>query len=200
MDLIESYNRSLFLAINGGDSVSRWIVDLAVAVGDGFIYLIPPLLLWKWLWGDSRQRNFAIKAFAVAMLGVGLNQLIAVLWQHPRPFMLGLGHTWIVHAADSSFPSDHVTVLTSIGLSMFFGGATAVACLMLILALAVAWARVFLGVHFPLDMIGAVVVAGMSLGVVTPIWKHFGSKATDLAEQIYRRLLAWPISAGWVKD
>lgn len=31
------------------------------------------------------------------------------------------------------------------------------------MALEVAWARVFLGVHFPLDMVDAVVVAGISL-------------------------------------
>ncbi|MDR3371315.1 phosphatase PAP2 family protein [Rhodoferax sp.] len=200
MNLIESYNRSLFLMINGDNSAPRWLVDLATLVGDGVIYLIPLLLIGLWLWGNTRQRKLAVKAFAVAMLGVGLNQLIGVMWQHPRPFMLGLGHTWIVHAADSSFPSDHVTVLTAIGLSLLLDGATAVACLTLTMALAVAWARVFLGVHFPLDMLGAVVVAGVSLGSVAPIWQRFGSQATGLAEQLYRRLLAWPISAGWVKS
>lgn len=46
---------------------------------------------------------------------------------------------------------------------MFSSGATAAACRVLIMALEVAWARVFLGVHFPLDMVDAVVVAGISL-------------------------------------
>jgi undecaprenyl-diphosphatase len=40
-----------------------------------------------------------------------INQVIILLWQHPRPFVIGLGHTYLAHAADSSFPSDHLTLL-----------------------------------------------------------------------------------------
>jgi membrane-associated phospholipid phosphatase len=59
----------------------------------------------------------------VAMLGVGMNQVIGLAWQHPRPFMIGIGHTWIPHAADSSFPSDHMTVLAGVGLPLLLEGA-----------------------------------------------------------------------------
>lgn len=202
MDILESFNHSLFLAINGGDGASGWLVNLAIAIGDSMIYLVPIILLWLWLWlwGDRARRGLAIKGFAVAMLGVGVNQLIALAWQHPRPFMIGLGHAWIAHAADSSFPSDHVTVLAGVGLSMLFGGAMGLASLMLVFALAVAWARVFLGVHFPPDMIGAVIVAGMSFAVLTPIWHRLGDDFTIFSEQIYRKILAWPISAGWIRS
>lgn len=200
MDILESFNRSFFLFVNGGDGTSGWLVNLAIAIGDSLIYLVPFILLWMWLWGDLARRNLAIKSFAVAMLGVGVNQLIALVWQHPRPFMIGLGHAWIAHAADSSFPSDHVTVLASFGLSMLFGGAVGWASLILVFALLVAWARVFLGVHFPLDMIGAVVVSSLSLAFATPIWGRLGVLVTSYSEQIYRKILAWPISVGWIRS
>jgi undecaprenyl-diphosphatase len=92
----------------------------------------------------------------VALLGVAANQAIGALWPHPRPFMIGLGHAWMPHAADSSFPSDHMTVFAGVGLTLLFDGAVGWAILALLVGASVAWARVFLGVHFPPDMAGAV--------------------------------------------
>ncbi|MEO7939130.1 MAG: undecaprenyl-diphosphatase, partial [Burkholderiaceae bacterium] len=161
MDSLESFNRSLFLVINGHEGTPTWLVSTAVVVGDFLIYLVPVILTWMWLTGGVLQRNLALKTFAVVMLAVGVNQLIALVWQHPRPFMLGLGHAWIEHLPDSSFPSDHVTVLSGMGLTLLFGGAIGLAGFLLACTIVVAWARVFLGVHFPLDMLGAVCVSGV---------------------------------------
>jgi len=200
LESIESINRSLFLIVNGGAETPSWLVTLALSVGDGLIYAVPAILLCMWLWGDHARRSLALKAFAVAMLAVGANQVIGMLWQHPRPFAMGLGRAWIEHAADSSFPSDHVTVLASLGLTFTFGGASVMAALVLISALAVAWARVFLGVHFPMDMVGALVVAGFVLLIVTPLWQRAGTFLTDRVALIYRKALAWPIAAGWIRS
>lgn len=198
MDSVESFNQSFFLVLNGREGTPAWFVNTAIAVGDFLIYLVPVTLAWMWLSGGVSQRNLALKVFAVVMLAVGVNQLIALVWQHPRPFMLGLGHAWIEHQADSSFPSDHVTVLSGVGLTLLFSGATALAGLMLAFTVAVAWARVFLGVHFPLDMVGAVIVSGMTLFLVSPLWNRFGPLLTDVSEKLYRKVFAWPISNGWM--
>lgn len=99
MNEIEALNHSLFLRINGGIGTPIWLVDTAIVIGDYLVYLIPALLLAFWLWGNEARRNLAIKAFLVAMLGVGMNQIIPLFWQHPRPFMVGLGHAWIPIAA-----------------------------------------------------------------------------------------------------
>jgi undecaprenyl-diphosphatase len=127
----------------------------------------------------------AAKALVVAMIGVGLNQLIGVFWEHPRPFMVGLGHTWISHAPDSSFPSDHMTVLASVGLSMIFDGALWLGLLTMSCAIGVAWARVFLGVHFPLDMVGSMIVAALSCITVVPLWRRLGEASMNIAETLY---------------
>ena len=170
MNEIEAFNRTLFLQINGGDGTPAWLIQVAIGIADELIYLIPLLLLGMWLWGDSTRRSQAIKACLVTLLALGTNQVIGLVWTHPRPFMLGLGHAWMYHAAESSFPSDHMTVFAGIGLTLLFGGAFWLAAAILTMGLAVAWARVFLGVHFPLDMAGAVGVATVAYGVVTPLW------------------------------
>lgn len=185
--------------INGGDDTPAWLIQLAIGIADDLIYLIPLLLLGMWLWGDQRQRGWVLKACLVAIVGVGMNQVIGVLWQHPRPFMIGLGHAWIPHAADSSFPSDHMTVFAGVGLTLLFDGVTGWGVITLLLGLCVAWARVFLGVHFPLDMAGAVGVAGIAYAPVTPPWHRAGRAITDLVENLYRKILTHPISAGWIR-
>jgi undecaprenyl-diphosphatase len=157
------------------------------------------LLLGMWLWGDSARRNQAIKACLVTLLALGANQVIGLVWQHPRPFMIGLGHAWTPHAADSSFPSDHMTVFAGIGLTLLFGDTFRLAVAVLTTGFAVAWARVFPGVHFPLDMAGAVAVAGVAYVVILSPWRMTGDTITNLAEQLYRTVLARPIASGWVR-
>lgn len=200
MEKIEALNNQLFLAINGAVGSPAWLVDAATAIGDGLIFLIPALLLWLWFAGRAQRRGLSLRAFAVAMLGVGINQAIGLVWQHPRPFMAGIGHAWISHAPDSSFPSDHATVFFGVAFTLLFCGALRLALATLACALAVAWARVFLGVHFPLDMAAAAVVALAAWALIAPAWRKGGGAATRLAEGIYRRVFAWPISAGWISS
>ena len=101
------------------------------------------------------------------MLALGCNQLIGLVYQHPRPFMVGLGHTYLQHATDSSFPSDHVTVLLTVGLALVLGGTSRWAGAILIsAALPVAWARSYLGVHYPFDMVGALGTATTSVALI----------------------------------
>ena len=199
MNQFETFNRALFLQINGGDGTPAWLIQVAIGMADDLIYLIPLLLLGMWLWGDSTRRNQAIKACLVTLLALGANQVIGLVWTHPRPFMLGLGHDWMYHAADSSFPSDHLTVFAGIGLSLLFGGAFRLAFAVLAIGFVVAWARVFVGVHFPLDIVGSVMVAGVSYVVISPLWRMAGDTMTNLAEQLYRTILARPIASGWVR-
>ncbi|WP_376767461.1 hypothetical protein [Paludibacterium denitrificans] len=93
-----------------------------------------------------------------------------------------------------------MTVFSSIGLTLLFDGAPLVAVVTLLTGLCVAWARVFLGVHFPLDMAGAVGVAAVTYAVVSPIWRMLSASITDLAESMYRRILARPIGMGWIRS
>lgn len=200
MSDLEAFNRVLFLHVNGGDGTPAWLVQAAIGMANYPIYLIPLLLLGLWLWGDHARRSLAIKACMVAMLGVAANQAIGAVWPHPRPFMTGLGHAWMPHAADSSFPSDHMTVFAGVGLTLLFDGAAGWGVITLLVGLCVAWARVFLGVHFPLDMAGAVGVATVAYGVVTPLWCMAGELIAGLTERLYRSLLARPIAAGWIRS
>lgn len=199
MDTLEAFNQALFLDINATMETPAWLVHMAVLIADFLIYLIPLLLVGMWLSGSEKQRNLAIQACLVAMLALGLNQLIGLIWQHPRPFMIGLGHTFLPHAPDSSFPSDHVTIFSSIGLTLLSGRSCRLGLPTLLAGLAVAWARVFVGVHFPLDMIGALAIACVAYVIMAPLWHLGGPGVTRSAVASYRKLFARPIGLGWIR-
>ena len=188
----------VFLALNADPGAAHWLLAVAAAIANELIYLIPIVLTAMWLWGDHRQRALALKACVVAALGLGAGQLIGFTWPHPRPFMIGLGHTWMPHAADASFPSDHLTVFSAVGICMALDGESALGIALLAMGLAVAWARIYLGVHFPLDMLGAAGVAAIVYMLITPAWRRLGASATRLVEKGYARVMAWPIARGWV--
>jgi len=198
MNSLEAFNDTLFLAINATPSTPRWLIDIAIAIANDVIYVVPLVLALLWLSGDRIRREAAVRAFCVAMLAQGINQLIGLMWTHPRPFMIGLGHTFLAHAPDSSFPSDHVTMFASIALTLLVVGVRSYGWLMVLAGVAVAWARVFVGVHFPLDMAGGVGVSLLAYAIVAPFWALAGNALMRVLVTVYRKLLAWPIGRGWI--
>ncbi|SAK71612.1 undecaprenyl-diphosphatase [Caballeronia catudaia] len=197
MNELETLNRALFLMINADPMSPRWQIDVTLAVADDLIYLIPATLCLMWLFGVGRQRAAAVRACCVTFLALGLNQLIGLVWMHPRPFMIGLGHTFLEHAADSSFPSDHITVFASVALTFLLAGLVRTGLSLMLAGAAVAWARVAIGVHFPLDMAGAVCVACVAYVLVAPLWARAGDALMRRLVRLYRRALSWPIRRGW---
>jgi undecaprenyl-diphosphatase len=192
----ESLNRTLFLQLNGTPGAPPWQVMLAIDVADYLILAIPLLLLVMWLRGGRQWRETALKALCVTVLALGIGQLVGMLLPHPRPFMIGLGHAWLAHAPDPSFPSDHATVFASVALGLLLDGAVALAAATFIAGIAVAWARIFLGVHFPFDMLGALLVSALSAALLAPLWRRAGAGLADQAERLYRFLFARLIAAG----
>lgn len=123
-------------------------------LASGPVLLAPILLTGLWVWGDQKRRS-ALLAVAVGLFaGQGLNMLLGQIWYEPRPFMTGVGHTWIAHVADNGFPSDHATLAWSLGLGLILTGGSRrwgiAACLLGVVA---GWARVYLGVHYPWDVL-----------------------------------------------
>ena len=196
MHAIQNLNHSLFLLVNAGAATPRWWIDLAVFIANDLVYGVPVLLLGLWLAGGSSRRGAALLAFAIAMVALGANQLIGLAWYQPRPFVIGLGHTWTPHVPDASFPSDHLTLFTSIGLGLLFGGLKRVGLATLGLGLLVGWARVYVGLHFPLDMAGSLLVAVACSAFMVPLWQRVGAAVTTWAEASYRWLFARPITRG----
>ncbi|KAB0671533.1 undecaprenyl-diphosphatase [Oryzomonas sagensis] len=196
---MEKFNEALFLTINAPAHPQALLLASARGLAEWTIWLIPLILALGWLRGDGRQRRLMLEAAASGGAGLLINQGIGLFWQHPRPFMIGLGHTFLAHAPDSSFPSDHATLIWAVAFSLLLHERTRAAGLALaLLGLPVAWARIYLGVHFPLDMAGAALVSLTAARLALYQRRH-------LIGRLYRpilacyRLAATPlIRRGWI--
>ena len=197
---MEHLNHTLFLALAAPAHPDLLMLALAKFFGEYAIFVVPLLAATGWLLGNERSRKVWLEASVSMLAGLLINQFIALLWPHPRPFMLGLGHNLISHAANSSFPSDHLTGLWAFAFSLLMHRSqrmTAIA--MILLGLPMAWARIYLGVHFPLDMLGAALVAGFSAWLAFRGKRFYLQPLYRLASAIHGALFGTLIKRGWVE-
>ena len=198
---MEAFNQSLFLLLNAPQRPDAALLAMATLFADYLILLAPLVLLAGWLRGGESRRKRMLEAAIAGCAGLLLNQAIGLAWQHPRPFMIGLGHTLIPHAADSSFPSDHLTLMWAVAFSlMMHRDSRSVGTVLALLGLPMAWARIYLGVHFPLDMAGACIVAGAVAWLCFSEGGWFIDPVFRWISAIYRRLFALPIRRGWLRN
>ncbi len=198
---MESLNRILFLWLNAPEYPNPLLLELGRLFGEYAIGFVPALIGIGWLRGTEHTRKVLLNATASGLAGLFINQMVGLIWQHPRPFMIGLGNTFISHVADSSFPSDHLTLLWAVAFSLLthrYSRITGIA--LAVLGLPVAWARIYVGVHFPFDMFGAVVVAVISTWLTLRAARWYLVTVYRLAISIHRQLLGRLIARGWVRE
>jgi undecaprenyl-diphosphatase len=201
--MLENINLLWFSMINSNAGLHGWRLELALFCAEWLILLVPIGLLGLWMSGAEGQRAVAVKALAASGCALGINAVIGLLCYHARPFVAGVGHSFLKHAPDSSFPSDHGTIMFTVALALAFSSVPAAKRFgrsMLPLAFVVAWARVFLGVHWPMDMLGALAVAlGVTLLFQARLLHGLCALLTASLGTLYRRLLAGPIARGWLR-
>ncbi|MDF3849820.1 phosphatase PAP2 family protein [Achromobacter denitrificans] len=200
MNFLESLNQSLFLLINADPATPAWRIHAAMLAANKLILLVPGALAAAWLWGGEAQRSLALKVLASIGLGLFASYLCGALWPSPRPFAIGLGHAFFPHAATSSFPSNHTIIIATLGFALIFDRRLAgLGWSALALAVLVGASRVYLGVHYPLDIAGGLALAPLAAGAAIPLWNRAGAPLTAAAQGLYRKVLALPIARGWIR-
>jgi undecaprenyl-diphosphatase len=128
-------------------------------------------------------RRAGVAAAASAALALLVAHVLATLIDRPRPFVAHAGtiHAFLAHAPDPSFPSEHATaafaIATAVALRLRPLGAV-----LLVLAFVLAAGRVFLGLHYPADVLaGAVLGAAVACLSWLPPVRYRLNLAADAA-------------------
>ena len=161
------FDLSLFPFIHG--FAAETLAPFEIGAADWLIAVVPFVLIALWLRDRDGDRTDGATAAIAAGMALAFSGLISFLLFEPRPFMIGLAGNVLDHAADSSFPSDHVAVMAAVTASLAVAGRSRIAAILATATVLVGWSRVALGVHFPTD-----IVAGASIGVCAAAFLRSG--------------------------
>ncbi len=110
---------------------------------------------WK-----ERIHSFLVLTFALLLSKGIFVEIIHYFYARPRPF-LALGFTPMFPESSNSFPSSHATVLITLAYFAYTLNKRA-GIWLFVFALLNGFARVYAGVHWPLDIVG-----GFAVGLVS---------------------------------
>ena len=167
---MQSFDTILFLWLTGTLHSPRWSVALAEFFASAIVPLIALALVVAWVRARTGWRPAVLDAVAAGALGLTLVQVIGWIHYRPRPFEAGLGANLLNHFPENSFPSDHATLMFALAFGLMVAVPLRKAgAVLLVLALAVSWARVFLGAHYPSDILGGAMLAVVCVGLVNSV-------------------------------
>ncbi|MER7683401.1 phosphatase PAP2 family protein [Streptomyces sp. NPDC097610] len=178
----------LLYDINGlAKNAPHWFDRGMEFVGE-YGLLLAMVLLVLWCWWTVRRRGDenaapSVAALVWAPLAAGVAVLVNVpirgFVERPRPFVDHQGLDVLVSGkTDFSFVSDHATLTMAIGVGLFVAnrrfGLVGIG-----IALLEGFCRVYMGVHYPTDVIGgfalgtavALLLSPLAMALLTPVMK-----------------------------
>jgi membrane-associated phospholipid phosphatase len=147
-------------AIRSLSGHSRVLDDLMRVAAVYLVFAAGLIALLVWLRREGLRT--CVAAGLGAVLAIALTTAIGALWDRPRPFVAEHFVPLIGHAPDASFPSDHLAALGAVTICVWFTSRR-LGIVTAIIAAVVAFARVFVGVHYVSD-VGAGFVLGLMCG------------------------------------
>jgi undecaprenyl-diphosphatase len=146
---------------DAAQTFNAWAIFVIVVVTGGMWFLARP-------GGSVRSKLAALSAAISGGLALLVNVVLGQLWFHDRPFVDHPHHTLLVirHAADNSFPSDHASLAFAVAFAVL-AYHRKLGLLLLVAAGCVGADRIFIGVHYPLDVLTSILVGLACALVVT---------------------------------
>jgi membrane-associated phospholipid phosphatase len=182
--MVSSFNDRLFLAINEFARDTPWLHGIASAYAQyGVVLFALALLVTVWHCGRRTARALAASVWAGlgTLLAVAINQPMGHLVAERRPYA-DHPHVLVLvsRTTDYSFPSDHAVMAGAVATGVWIVW-RAMAYVVGVLAVLMAFTRVYVGAHYPGD-----VVAGLILGAVVVLlgWWLLGTLLTSLAARL----------------
>ncbi|WAH38365.1 phosphatase PAP2 family protein [Alicyclobacillus dauci] len=188
---MDRFDLSLYHAINGLaghnavlDDIMRFFAQYALEIY-GLLFIVAWFALPK---PDLRNRHALVMAGLAGILALIINVIIAHIWYRSRPFVVlshGSYQQLVPHSVDSSFPSDHAS-----GSWAFAGGSWGrapkwIQILFTAIAIVVMFARVYVGVHWPTDVLASVLVGAIA-GQLIQLVSKFVYPITSWVAHLFR--------------
>ncbi len=177
----------IFHAINGLAYKSNALDSFMIFSSKYLPYIFALTIIAIFLIGivkrDINYRKMAVSTIVFTIINLIISFLIGVFYYSPRPFVHNKVNLLYYHAADTSFPSDHATASMSIALG--FGMFNKfIGCIFTVLSVLIGISRVYVGHHYPTDVIGAYIIVIITSILYNKFLKEFVINTYEKIENI----------------
>jgi membrane-associated phospholipid phosphatase len=191
-NVTQAADSQLAVAINHADFGAAFTALMVIAAEYGREYFWVPVVGVMLVLGSGRTKLLAMELAVLFVVGIAMGEILKYAVFRPRPFeSITTIITRVPTDLDSSYPSGHALIVT-IGatFSVLKFRKKIVALLFVIEAATVCYSRVYVGMHYPLDVVSAIFlgigIVGIGLFVVEKYLGPALAKITSIAIRILK--------------
>ncbi|MDQ7031030.1 MAG: phosphatase PAP2 family protein [Ardenticatenia bacterium] len=149
-------------------------------------YMVPTtamsLLVWLWFSGERGRQHHVLMALVAFVAANMVVKAMNLVYFRPRPFTNDDVTLLFYHPSDSSFPANSAAALWSLAWAIWRLDPK-LGRWLVVLALLMGISRIYVGVHYPLDIVG-----GALIGIGCARWSV--SRAGPRLEMVFDRLIS----------
>jgi len=197
---------TVFHWVNGLAGEHTWLDKVGKAAAEQLAIVIVATLVGGWLltagahlWRDRELPRGLVTGVIVVGVSLGLallaNRIVGDLWFRDRPYVThSKAHLLVASSPDPSFASDHATAGFALSLGAA-GSLPRVAALLFIETVLMSLGRVFVGLHYPGDMLGGLALGGTAALVATLAVRMAGGVMDRVVGVVngYAARAHWPV-------
>ncbi|APQ97626.1 PAP2 superfamily protein [Clostridium botulinum] len=154
-------NMEIFQLINNLANKNSVLDRTMIFISKDIPYIFMAIVAIVFILGITKKncdyRKVAVNTFIITVINLTISFIIGGVYYVDRPFVHNKINLLYIHAKNSSLPSDHAIGTMSIALGL--GKCNKLLSLILtIFSIIVGFSRVYVGHHYPLDIIGAYII------------------------------------------
>lgn len=153
---------------------------LMLVFAEYLAFLVPLCLVYLWFQGEEGRKTSLYAFTAVVAALIFSYALLGQVYQHESPYQNF--ETIASGEPENSFPSQHTAVVISIVLPLLWRKREKLAYLFLGAGAATGFARIYIGEHYLVDILGSGAAAVLGFGVVYLMERYLDEEVGEMAE------------------
>ncbi|NFS07180.1 phosphatase PAP2 family protein [Clostridium botulinum] len=154
-------NMEFFRLINNLANKNSVLDKIMIFFSKDIPYIFMAIVAIVFILGITKKncdyRKVAINTFIIAVINLTISFIIGGVYYVDRPFVHNKVNLLYIHAKNSSLPSDHAIGTMSIALGLIKYNKL-LSLILTVFSIIVGFSRVYVGHHYPLDIIGAYII------------------------------------------
>ncbi len=153
--------------------------QLMLYMAEYLVIFVPLTLAYLWFQGREGKQD-SVLTFGSAVTGIIVAYLLGMIYSHQNP---SVTYETIVAAkpSENAFPSQHTAVVFATAFGYLARKRKSLGFLMTVAALLTGFARIYIGEHWPIDVLGSVVAA--SAGTLVA---YYGEEYIEILDPVFR--------------